>query len=73
MEQGALVLAVAALVVGWARLVTVAARQVDARGRNGGIVGAALLLCFPIGILLWLRALRSQPSNIGEHRSKADV
>lgn len=35
------------------------ARDADARGHDGRVVGLAWLLIWPVGLVLWLSALRS--------------
>ena len=45
-------------VVAWMLLGTAAARDADARGQEGRWVGVAWVLCFPLGVALWLNARR---------------
>jgi len=45
--------------VAWMLLGTAAARDADARGQEGRWVGVAWVLCFPLGVALWLNAADS--------------
>ena len=38
---------------------TYVARDADARGHDGRLIGLAWLLVWPVGLLLWLMTLRS--------------
>lgn len=44
----------------WLFTATAAARDVDRRGGNGRLVGVALVVVLPLGVVLWL-AERRQP------------
>lgn len=48
----------AAAIPVWLLLGTWAARDADARGGRGRWVGVAWVLCFPVGVLLWMNARR---------------
>jgi hypothetical protein len=54
-------------VVGWMLLITGAARDMDARGRDGRIYGL-LMLVPPLGIVVWL-VKRSQYPRLAGGRS----
>lgn len=56
------VLSLAVIIPTWLLVGTMAARDTDARGRSGRWVGVAWVLCFPIGLLLWVHARRSPRS-----------
>ena len=40
-------------VIGWMLLITAAARDMDARGRDGRLYGLLMLL-LPLGLVVWL-------------------
>ena len=40
-------------VIAWMLLITVAARDMDARGRDGRLYGL-LMLALPVGLIVWL-------------------
>ncbi len=44
----------------WLLLGTAAARDADARGRDGRLVGVAWVLCWPVGVVLWMDCRRSE-------------
>lgn len=49
-----------AIVPAWLYTATLAARDADRRGANGGLVGAAWVLLWPIGVVLWIMARTRQ-------------
>ena len=51
-------------VVGWMLLITAAARDMDARGRDGRLYGALMLL-LPIGLVVWLVKRAQYPRIAG--------
>jgi hypothetical protein len=53
-------------VVGWMLLITVAARDMDARGRDGRLYGL-LMLILPVGIVVWLVKRAQYPRIAGGH------
>jgi hypothetical protein len=48
-----LLLGIALGVIVWMMLITVAARDMDARGRDGRVYGL-LMLALPVGLVFWL-------------------
>jgi hypothetical protein len=46
-------LVIVVVVVAWMLLITVAARDMDARGCDGRLYGLAMIL-LPVGLVLWL-------------------
>jgi hypothetical protein len=62
---GLLVITVA--VIGWMLLITGAARDMDARGRDGRLYGLLMLL-LPVGLIVWL-VKRGQYPVVAEDRS----
>lgn len=60
------VIGIVALVVGWMFFALLIARDTDRHGGNGGLTGAAFVLMWPLGILLWLRSrATSRESEVG--------
>jgi hypothetical protein len=51
-------------VIGWMLLITVAARDMDARGRDGRLYGL-LMLVLPVGIVVWLVKRAQYPRIAG--------
>jgi hypothetical protein len=62
---GLLVITVA--VIGWMLLITTAARDMDARGRDGRLYGL-LMLALPLGLIVWL-VKRARYPVVAEDRS----
>jgi hypothetical protein len=46
-------LVITVAVIGWMVLITAAARDMDARGRDGRLYGL-LMLALPLGLIVWL-------------------
>lgn len=61
-------LALTVAVPTWLYVAALLARDADRRGANGGLVGAAFVLVWPIGFLLWLRARVSGGDRDGKAR-----
>jgi hypothetical protein len=53
-------------VIGWMLLITSAARDMDARGRDGRLYGL-LMLALPIGLVVWLVKRGQYPVVAEDH------
>jgi hypothetical protein len=60
-------LVITVAVIGWMLLITGAARDMDARGRDGRLYGL-LMLVPPLGLVVWL-VKRGQYRVVAEERS----
>ena len=50
----------------WLYIGVLLARDADRHGAHGGLVGAAFVLVFPLGVWLWLQARASGRERDGE-------
>jgi hypothetical protein len=59
-------LVITVAVIGWMVLITAAARDMDARGRDGRLYGL-LMLALPLGLIVWLIKRARYPVVVEGH------